>query len=102
MAMKIRSEIICVEIPEFMDRDLMEKVYFFCLLIDGLFYVNYCQDLILQKRYSDSDSDSDSDEEINNVYDIKVRKELYKLDLFDENICEQVYIEAYNDMYDEI
>ena len=41
-------------------------------------------------------------EDVDKFTDKIIRKELYMKDLFDEDeyICEQVYIEAYNDMYD--
>ena len=43
-------------------------------------------------------------EDVDKFTDKIIREELYMKDLFDEdeNICEQVYIEAYNDIYDEI
>ena len=41
-------------------------------------------------------------EDVDKFTDKIIRKELYMKDLFDEDeyICEQVYIEAYNDTYD--
>ena len=43
-------------------------------------------------------------EDVDKFTDKIIREELYMKDLFDEdeNICEQVYIEACNDIYDEI
>ena len=59
---------------------------------------------------SDFDSDSDLDPESveyinrdmarNKEFEKFVRKDLYMRDLYDEDICEQVYIEAYNYIYD--
>ena len=57
---------------------------------------------------TDSDIDSDPDSDIKRVREMEkfIKKDLYMKDLYDEdededdNICEQVYIEAYNDIYD--
>ena len=50
--------------------------------------------------FKDTDTDTDIDRDI--AMDKIIRKELYMKDLYDEDeyICEQVYIEAYNDIYD--
>ena len=93
-----RSEIVYEEMPDYIKRPLVYKIFNFRLLVDKLLNVNYCDDLI-PEGYSDTDTDTDTDTE--DFYDKKIRKELYKQDLFDENIAEQVYIEAYNDIYDE-
>ena len=56
------------------------------------------------ERDTDTDSEDDIDRDINRVIAMEkfIKKDLYKKDLYDEdeNICEQVYIEAYNDIYD--
>ena len=52
----------------------------------------------------DTDSEDDIDRDIERVKAMEkfIRKDLYMNDLYyeDENICEQVYIEADNDIYD--